>query len=289
MSPTRSQEWIALLQRLADCADSIAMRHFRASSLTVVEKADGSPVTDADREIERAVAAVLRQSAPDLGILGEEYGAKPGSGAARLIIDPIDATLNFIRGNPVFATLLAVEVDGEVVAGLASAPSLPGRWWAARGAGAWRDGRAIHVSDHEAFTTSRLFCGTPSDAATRACYPRLDALFRATRPHREVGDFLQHLWVAEGRGEIAIDLEVAPWDIAALQVIVEEAGGTATAADGRRTLYGGTLVTTNGRIHQRVLRYLDAQPAHTRHDGHVAALESFGGLPVRDQPWRAPS
>ena len=280
--PTRSQEWIALLQRLADRADGIATRYFRAPSLSVVRKSDGSPVTAADQEIEREVEALLRQSAPELGMLGEEYGERPGSCGARLIIDPIDATLNFIRGNPVFATLLAVEVQGEVVAGLVSAPALPGRWWAARGDGAWQDGRVIHVSDRDQLAACRLSWGTPTDEAVRARYPGLEGLARATRTNCEVGDFLQHLRVAEGRGEIAIDFGVAPWDIAALQVIVEEAGGTATAADGRRTLHGGTLVTTNGRVHDRVLAYLDPQPADALRGGPVTATDPLVASPQRD-------
>jgi histidinol-phosphatase len=281
MFPTRPQEWIALLQRLADRADAIAMRYFRAPSLAVVRKPDGSPVTAADQEIEREVETLARQSAPELSILGEEYGERSGSGTARLIVDPIDATLNFIRGDPVFATLLAIEEYGEVVAGLVSAPALPGRWWAARGGGAWRDGRAIRVSDRDELTACRLFCGTPADEAVRSRYPGLEDLLRATRPNREFGDFLQHLRVAEGLGEIAIDLEVAPWDIAALQVIVEEAGGSATSADGRHTLHAGTLVTTNGLIHHRVLAFLDGEPTHAV---RAVPLDTCAASPLQDTP-----
>ncbi len=282
MLPTRSGEWIALLQRLADRADAVAMRHFRTPWLAVVRKRDGSPVTAADHEIEREIAALVRQSVPELGILGEEYGERPGSGMARLIVDPIDATLNFIRGDAVFATLLAIEVAGEVVAGLVSAPALPGRWWAARGAGAWRDGHPIHVSGCDELAACRLICGTPADHLVRSRYPGFEALVRVTRPNREVGDFLQHLWVAEGRGEIAVDLELAAWDIAALQVIVEEAGGTATALDGRRTLHGGALVTSNGRVHDEVLAFLAASPAPALHGGRAVAANPFIASPLRD-------
>ena len=258
------------------------MRYFRDPALSVMHKADGSPVTEADRAIERAVEALLLESAPALGILGEEFGERTGSGTARLIVDPIDATLNFVRGDPVFATLLAVEIRGEVIAGLVSAPALPGRWWAARGAGAWRDGRAIRVSDCDELAACRLLCGTPADDLVRSRYPGFEALVRATRPNREVGDFLQHLWVAEGRGEIAVDLEVAAWDIAALQVIVEEADGTATALDGRRTLHGGTLVTSNGRVHDEVLAFLAASPAPALHGGRAVAANPFIASPLRD-------
>ncbi len=268
MLTDRRHEWIALLQRLADRADAVALRHFRAPSLAVYNKADGSPVTEADREIEREVRALIHESAPTLGLLGEEYGELPGSCGARLIVDPIDATLNFVRGDPVFATLLAIEVQGEVVAGLVSAPALPGRWWAARGIGAWRDGRAIRVSGRREIAECRLFCGTPADDAARARH-FLDELLRVTHPVRGVGDFLQHLWVAEGRGEIAIDLDVAPWDIAALQIIVEEAGGAATTLDGRHTLDGGTLLTSNGFVHESVLACL--KPTHAVRGGRVPA------------------
>lgn len=281
MFPTRPEEWITLLQCLADRADAIAMRHFRTPCLAVVRKRDGSPVTAADQEIEREMETLVKQAAPELGILGEEYGERPGSGMARLIVDPIDATLNFIRGDTVFATLLAIEVAGEVVAGLVSAPALPGRWWAARGAGAWRDHRTIHVSGCDELAACRLICGTPAGDLVRSRYPGLEALARATRPTREAGDFLQHLWVAEGRGEIAIDLEVAAWDIAALRVIIEEAGGTATTVDGRRTLHGGSLVTSNGRVHDEVLAFL-ASPAHMLSGGRTAAANPCMAARLRD-------
>jgi histidinol-phosphatase len=275
MLPTRSQDWIALLQQLADRADVLALQYFGSPSLSIANKPDASPVTQADLEIEREVEALAGKLAPGLGVLGEEYGYRPGSGTAQLIVDPIDATLNFIRGDPVFATLLAVQVEGEVVAGLASAPAIPGRWWAARGCGAWRDGQPIRVSTSRELSDARLFCGTPSDRSVRAGYPGLGALLSATRSEREVGDFLQHLWVAEGRGEIAIDLDVAPWDIAALQVIVEEAGGTATAADGLRTLSGGTFVSTNGPMHRQVLAFLGRQAAPAAHGrGEFEAQET---------------
>ena len=279
MLPTRSQDWIALLQKLADRADGVTMRHFGSPALAIIRKPDGSPVTEADLEVEREVETLVRELAPGLGVLGEEYGDRPGTGAARVIIDPIDATLNFIRGDPVFATLLAVQVEGEVVAGLASAPAMRRRWWAARGCGAWRDGQPTHVSNCGELAAARLFCGTPSDATMRRCYAGFGALLRATHPEPEVGDFLQHLRVAEGLGEIAIDLEVAPWDIAALKIIVEEAGGSATAADGRGTLHGGTLVSTNGRLHSRVLSFLEREPAQA---ARPVPLEAVAASSLRD-------
>ncbi|MBL8540766.1 MAG: histidinol-phosphatase [Betaproteobacteria bacterium] len=279
MLPDRPHEWIALLQRLADRADAVALRHFRVPSLAVFHKTDRSPVTEADREIEREIRALAHETAPTLGLLGEEYGELPGASGVRLIVDPIDATLNFVRGDPVFATLLAVEVYGQVVAGLVSAPALLGRWWAARGAGAWRDGCPIRVSARRELAGCRLFCGTPADEVARARYP-LEPLLAATHPVQGVGDFLQHLWVAEGRGEIAIDLDVAPWDIAALQIIVEEAGGTATTLDGRHTLSGGTLLTTNGWVHAAALTCLER--AQAVHGARVPVATHVIASPLRD-------
>lgn len=256
MSPLRPEAWIEFLQRLADRADAVSMRHFRSPALAIHRKSDGSPVTDADIEVERDVVQLARELAPGIGILGEELGALAGTAGERLIIDPIDATENFLRGDPVFATLLAVECRGRVVAGLVSAPALQRRWWAAKGGGAWRDGDRIRVSARSTLSECRLFHGTRSSTDSCANFPGLAALIRSTRADLAVGDFLQHVLVAEGLGDAAIDLELEPWDIAALQIIVEEAGGCVTAVDGGPALDGGTLVSTNGHLHSQVLAYL---------------------------------
>ncbi|HET7296979.1 MAG TPA: inositol monophosphatase family protein, partial [Gemmatimonadales bacterium] len=142
MSPA---DWLPFLTELADRADALSLRWFRSSELGVREKADSSPVTEADNAIETMARALARERHPELGVLGEEQG-DVGATGARLIIDPIDGTRNFVRGIPVFATLLAIEISGEVVAGVASAPALRGRWRAARGAGAFRDDRRLRVS-----------------------------------------------------------------------------------------------------------------------------------------------
>lgn len=255
-----SPDWIELLHWLAHRADEVALKHFRSPGLAAQRKDDGSLVTPADLEIEREVVALAQALAPGIGVLGEEYGSLPGTGDVRLILDPIDATANFIQGNPIFATLLAVEVGRHIVAGMASAPALRHRWWASRGHGAFRDGTSLRVSDCVRLSECRLFHGTPTDPATLARYPGTSALLRATRADLETGDFLQHLRVAEGRGEAAIDLDVEVWDIAALKIIVEEAGGMATAADGSDRIDAGTLVSTNGRVHEAVLAFLHRTP-----------------------------
>ena len=273
MTSLRTEDWIPFLHRLAFAADAVAMRYFRSSGLAVIKKADGSPVTYADMEIEREVVALAKMLVPGIGILGEEYGTEPATGNTRLIVDPVDATSNFIRGNPVFATLLAVEVSDAVVAGMASAPALGQRWWASRGNGAYRDGQPIRVSSRSRLDTSRLYHGTPMGTAAVARYPGLSSLLQTTRSDIAVGDFLQHLRVAEGAGEAAIDLEVEPWDVAALKIIVEEAGGKATAADGSNTIDAGTLVSTNGLLHREILSYFE--PGAT-----IAATPTCPGVSV---------
>jgi histidinol-phosphatase len=245
-------DWLPWLHDLADRADAIALRLFRADGLHVATKADRSPVTEADQAIEAMAREQARARYPELGILGEEEGERPGRGAARLIIDPIDGTRNFVRGIPVFASLLAVEVGGEVAAGVVSAPALGMRWHAARGTGAFRAGRRLAVSRVAELGRAVLFHGNlgPGEAPPPAALGRLIAQVERTRGF---GDFYQHMLVAEGAGEIGIDPVMRPWDIAAVQVIVEEAGGRATGLSGERSIAAGSLVTSNGALHRVVL------------------------------------
>ncbi|HTO55429.1 MAG TPA: inositol monophosphatase family protein [Myxococcota bacterium] len=250
-------DWLGFLAEIADRADAIALRLFRSQDLHVEEKADRSLVTQADREIEAAARALLGQRHPELGILGEELGSAAGSSDSRLVIDPIDATFNFVRGVPVFATLLAIERAGEVVAGLVSAPALGGaRWHAARGAGAWEGKHRLRVSGVRELAHAQLFHGSIGGYEGVRTPPGLVELARVTHRQRGFGDFWQHCLVAAGSGEIACDPIVQPWDIAALQVLVEEAGGRATALDGQRSIYAGSLVSTNGHLHEAALERL---------------------------------
>jgi len=244
-------DWLPFLSELADRADAVAMRWFRAAGLRVEDKADQSPVTEADRAIEAMARTVARERHPELGVLGEEEGAAGDSGL-RLIVDPIDGTRNFVRGIPVFATLLAIEDAGEVEAGVVSAPALHARWHAARGAGAFRDGRRLHVSAARSLQDALLFHSNlgPQESGPPAGFIRLVARVARTRGF---GDFYQHMLVAEGAGEIAIDPVMHPWDIAALQVIVEEAGGRATSLTGERSIHAMSLVTSNGALHDAAL------------------------------------
>jgi histidinol-phosphatase len=248
-------DWLPFLSDLADRADQVALRWFRAAGLRVAEKPDLSPVTEADQAIEAMARTLVRERHPELGVLGEEQGAAAGTAATRLIIDPIDGTRNFVRGIPVFATLLAIESDGEVVAGVASAPALGARWHAARGSGAFRDGRRIMVSRIGSLERAMLFHGNlgPGEAGPP---PGIEGLIARVERTRGFGDFYQHMLVAEGAGEIAVDPVMHPWDIAALQVIVEEAGGRATSLSGERSTYATSLVTSNGLLQDAILEIL---------------------------------
>jgi histidinol-phosphatase len=237
---------------LADVADSISAPRFRARDLAVETKPDLSPVTDADRAVERALREQVEAARPGEPVFGEEEGGV-GSGPVRWIVDPIDGTKNFSRGIPIWATLIALERDGDVQLGVASAPGLGRRWWAERGAGAFADGERIHVSGVRrmedavfSFTREALFVerGAAIDLVRRAWHART------------FSDCWQHLLVAEGSVDAAIDPVMNPWDIAALRVIVEEAGGRSTDFGGGRALDGGSLVSSNGLLHDEVLTAL---------------------------------
>jgi len=258
----KAADWLPFLVEIADRADPIGLRLFRSRDLRVEEKADTSLVTEADLAIEETVRALVAQLHPELGVFGEEQGEQDGSSGNRVIVDPIDATANFARGIPVFATLLAVEIQGEVQAGLVSAPALGSRWWAARGDGAHGEGagrrRRLEVSSIDALDRAQLFHGSIAGSEATPVTPRVLKLAERTWRQRGFGDFWQHVLVADGCGEVAIDPIVNPWDVAALQVIVEEAGGRATDRRGERSIYTGSFVSTNGHVHDVVLAGLAA-------------------------------
>lgn len=246
-------EWIPFLSALADAADQISTHYFRRGDLHVTSKPDRSLVTQADLEVEARIRDLTAKQHPALGIFGEEGGETIGDGEARLIVDPIDATANYARGIPIFATLLGIEVGDEVVAGMVSAPLLHQRWHAARGEGAWCGSRRLQVSGVGTLEQAQVF---HTSLAGREAVPntaKIPALLARSDRQRGLGDFYQHVLVAEGCGEVALDPIVMPWDIAALQVIVEEAGGKATTVGAQRNIRGGSLVSSNGILHDEVL------------------------------------
>jgi histidinol-phosphatase len=245
---------LKLALALADVADEITLQRYLAEDLAVETKPDLTPVTEADHAVERALRDRLSELHPGDSVLGEEFGHHtPGDGARRWIVDPIDGTKNYVRGIPVWATLLALQDGDEITVGVVSAPALRRRWWAARGVGAFvddglsSDPRRIHVSGVHELGDAQL------------CFPGLDdwgngldgliALAGRCWRSRGFGDFWAYMLVAEGAVEIACEPEVSLWDLAPLQVIVEEAGGRFTDLAGVRTADGGDAIASNGLLH----------------------------------------
>lgn len=255
------EEYESLLETIAEEAQAISMRYFRAGEMRIEKKEDGSAVTQADRGVEEMARKKVAGSGLKMDVLGEEMGGENPKGPAtngrpRLIIDPIDGTEEFSRGIATFGTLLAVERDGEIVAGIASAPALGARWWAYRGEGAWRNGQRLHVSSVEKLGDGMAFTGGTGLNRKREKIEKMRRLLDAARHGRSLGGFWQHMLVAEGATEAALDLHSKAWDLAPLALIVEEAGGRSTDVNGNRSIYSGNLVSTNGRIHEEVLALL---------------------------------
>ncbi len=238
----------------AKAGGEVALRYFR-TALTVERKQDRSPVTVADRECERRVIEILRAGFPAYGILGEELGEREGQGA-RWIIDPIDGTKSFIRGVPYFATLIGLEENGEITTGVIYAPALDELLYAQRGSGAFDQHGRLHVSGVRSVAQSMLVFGGPGLLRTSGYWEAYERLIDASERQRGYGDYFGYTFVARGQGEAMIDVGVKPWDLAALKIIVEEAGGQFTDFTGRPTIYGGSAVASNGLVHGEVLSLL---------------------------------
>jgi histidinol-phosphatase len=252
-------EWLAVALEACDAADVIALEHFRRD-LDIERKPDRTFVTAADQGIEREIRSRILGRYADHGLVGEEYGTEAGDAATRWYIDPIDATHNYIRGVPVFATLLAVEHDGELQVGVASAPAMGERWYAIRGGGAWhvdRHGtRRIHVSRVTALEDAQVVFTSRRDAVASGLLPGFDALVDLAWRDRGYGDFWGYSLIAEGAAEVMLEVDMKVWDIAAPLVLIEEAGGMATDLHGARRIDSRTFVATNGLLHDEVLRRL---------------------------------
>jgi histidinol-phosphatase len=234
---------LELALRLADAADAISVPRFR-SGLAIETKSDLTPVTEADHAVEAELRRLLMEERPDDAILGEEGGAA-GGGSRRWILDPIDGTKNYARGVPVWATLIALETDGVVTVGVVSAPALRSRWWAERGGGACANGDPAHVS-----AVGRVEEAVLSFSIENEVPP----LARLAWHARGLGDFWAHMLVAEGAVDGAVDsVGVSEWDLAAVQVIVEEAGGRFSDFGGAPRIDSGSAVTSNGLLHDELL------------------------------------
>jgi histidinol-phosphatase len=237
---------LAFALELADVADAITLARFQAADLHVETKPDLSPVSEADRAVEEALRERIARERPGESVLGEEEGGEDGD----WVIDPIDATKNYVRGIPVYATLIALENRVAVV----SAPALGKRWWAARGEGAFADGRPLRVSG----------VGRIEDAVLTFTSPRgqgrgFHRLVERSWAPRGFGDFWQYMLLAEGSVDLCVESIANHWDLAAPKLIVEEAGGTLTDLRGVDTAKGGDCLASNGLLHAEALRELGAE------------------------------
>lgn len=238
---------------LAELADSITLPRFRATDLAVEIKPDLTPVSEADRAVEEALRRRIAEERPGDGVLGEELGGLSGDRRRRWIIDPIDGTRNYVRGIPVYATLLALEVEGELVLGVASAPALGRRWWAARGEGAFADGQAIRVSGVRRIEDAVFAYTSVRDFYDRGARDAFLELAHRAWAARGFGDFWQYVLLAEGAVDVAAEAVADLWDLAAVKLIVEEAGGRFTDLTGADRADGGTALASNGLLHDEAL------------------------------------
>lgn len=257
---------LALALRLADAADAVSLGRFRALDLEVSTKPDRSPVTDADRATEQSIRALIHAERPEDGIFGEEYGIE-GSSSRQWVIDPIDGTANFLRGNPIWGTLIALAIDGTPVVGVASIPALGRRFWGATGLGSWSSNSVLAPNA----APSKLRVSNVTELADSAIsFPRLNgwveagyaqqALALNTEVWRTVGgsDLWSFCMVAEGVADAVVEFGLAPYDIAALIPIVEEAGGRFSGIDGLTGINQANVIASNGALHPALLARLAA-------------------------------
>ncbi|MEU4424153.1 histidinol-phosphatase [Actinoplanes sp. NPDC024001] len=259
---------LALAHLLADTADAISTARFRALDLHVEAKPDLTPVSDADTAVEKAIRATLARARPRDGVLGEEFGrsvAAAGPGSRHWVIDPIDGTKNFVRGVPIWATLIALMEGDTPVVGLVSAPALGRRWWAARRLGAFA-GKHQHAATRISVSSVRKltdasFCYASLNgwAEMGRLDQMLDILLGVWRS-RAYGDFYGYMLLAEGALDAMAEPELSLWDMAALIPIITEAGGKITDLDGRPTADKSSVVGTNGLLHESVLAALARRP-----------------------------
>ena len=260
----RYDDDLRLAHAIADQVDSLTMERFRAQDLHVEAKPDLTPVTDADRAAEAVVRSQLGRTRPRDAVHGEEM-ADTGHGPRRWVVDPIDGTKNFVRGVPVWATLLALMDGDEVVVGVVSAPALHRRWWAAVGSGAWT-GRAlssaerIHVSSVDRLEDASFSYSEISEWETAGRLAGFVDLTRRVWRTRAYGDFWSHVLVAEGAVDVSAEPELALHDMAALVPVVTEAGGRFTSIRGVPGPHGGSALVSNGLLHDEVLEILDPLP-----------------------------
>jgi histidinol-phosphatase len=255
---TQYDDDLKLAFELADAADAITMARYRAADLSVETKPDLTPVSESDKACELALRELLAASRPDDAVIGEEFGGadKATTVGRDWVIDPIDGTKSYVRGMDTWTTLIALLEDGEVKLGVVSMPALKKRWWAVRGQGAYADGRRIHVSKVAELSDAQFVWSGIEEWDAIGGFDKVVELGRRCWRTRGVGDSWQYMLVAEGAAEIATDPEATLWDLAAVSIVVEEAGGRFTSLDGTAGPGAGSGLATNGPLHAQALAAL---------------------------------
>ena len=259
----RYNDDLRLAHVLADQADAITLARFGAQDLVVDSKPDLTPVTDADRAVEDMIRSQLAHTRSRDSVVGEERGTS-GHASRQWIIDPIDGTKNFVRGVPVWATLIGLVEDGEVVVGLVSAPALGKRWWAVSGGGTWTgrslsSAKRLEVSSVTSLGDASLSYSSLSGWAERRRLRGMLSLMQSCWRTRAYGDFWSYMLLAPGAVDLAAEPELELYDMAALVPIVTEAGGTFTSLDGEPGPWGGSAVASNGRLHKAIMKHLGSE------------------------------
>lgn len=263
MTEPTLQSDLLFARELADLADGISMARFRAHDLVVTTKPDMTPVSDADRAVETAIRTAIEARRAGDSILGEEFGAQ-GDSARQWIIDPIDGTKNYVRGVPVWASLISLAIDGVPVVGVVSAPALGRRWWGATGMGAFAsdaiagspEPRRIRVSEVSTLADASISCSGITRWEAAGKLPQLLDLGRSVWRTRDYGDMWPYMMVAEGLVDVSAEYDLQVYDMAALVPIVREAGGVFTSIAGQPGPWNGSALATNGRLHDEVMRRL---------------------------------
>ena len=273
---------LLLARSLADMADEISMDRFRAADLVVSTKPDMTPVSDADKAVEMALRAAITDSRPGDSIRGEEFGVD-GDSRRQWILDPIDGTKNYVRGVPVWATLISLAVDGVPVVGVVSAPALGKRWWGATGLGAFVDDslgsrtmsseRRIRVSQVSALSDASISCSGITRWEAVGRLEQFLTLSRSVWRTRDYGDMWPYMMVAEGLLEVSGEFDLQVYDIAALVPIVQEAGGKFTSVDGQDGPWHGSALASNGLVHDEVVALLHADPHISKRHAESAQVK----------------
>ena len=256
-APRAMHETVAAMIAAAQAAGEIAMKYYRGG-FDVTIKADQTPVTQADREAEQAIKGVLGRALPDYGFLGEELGEE-GPKDRRFIIDPIDGTKNFIRRIPIWATLIGLEEAGEVTAGVVFNPVSHEMFWARRGDGAWADAERLKVSDVATLAGAMVLHADLHLLRQAGYWESFVRIVDRCGRTRGFGDYYGYGLVASGKSDVYLETDLKPWDAAPMKILVEEAGGRLTDFAGRPTIYAGSVLATNGRLHDEALSLLRAR------------------------------